>query len=333
MQTRLLGPDLKVSKLGLGCMSMAGDPVGHYGVADGDEAIATIHRALDLGITFFDTAEAYGPFVNEQQVGKGVRGRCDEVVLATKFSFRYDDAGKVISDGMDGSPANARRACEGALRRMGVDHIDLFYLHRVDPKVPIEETIGGMAELVREGKVRHLGLSEAAPDTIRRAHATHPITALQSEYSLWERGVEDEVLPLVRELGIGFVPYAPLGRGFLTGGIGASTTFAPGDFRLRDPRYDPENLQRNLRIVEGIKTVAERHGVSPARVALAWLLNQGDDIVPIPGSKRRVTLEDNVAATRLPLTDADIATLEKAAPPNAAAGDRYRAEGMKRVGL
>jgi aryl-alcohol dehydrogenase-like predicted oxidoreductase len=234
---------------------------------------------------------------------------------------------------MDGSPANARRACEGALRRMRVDHIDLFYLHRVDPTVPIEETIGGMAELVHEGKVRHLGLSEAAPDTIRRAHATHPITALQSEYSLWERGVEDEVLPLIRELGIGFVSYAPLGRGFLTGNIGASTTFAPGDFRLRDPRYDPENLQRNLRIVEGIKTVAERHGVSPARVALAWLLNQGDDIVPIPGSKRRVTLEDNVAATYLPLTDADIAMLEKAAPPNAAAGDRYRAEGMKRVGL
>jgi aryl-alcohol dehydrogenase-like predicted oxidoreductase len=331
MRSRLLGQGLAVSELGLGCMAMAADPVGHYGAVDESEAMATLHRALDLGITFFDTAEAYGPFVNERQVGQGVKDRRDHVVLATKFSFRYDESGKVVSAGIDGSPANARRACEGALARMGVDHIDLFYLHRVDPNVPIEETIGGMADLVREGKVRHLGLSEAAPETIRRAHATHPIAALQSEYSLWERGVEIDILPVLRELGIGFVPYAPLGRGFLTGRISAATEFKQGDFRLRDPRYDPEHLPRNLQILDGIKAVAARHGVSPARVAIAWLLAKGDDIVPIPGSKRRITLEDNVAATSLLLSQADIGALEAAAPLNAAAGDRYRAEGMSRV--
>jgi aryl-alcohol dehydrogenase-like predicted oxidoreductase len=331
MKTRTLGQGLEVSALGLGCMPMIGAVSGQtvYGAADETEAIATIRRAIDLGVTFFDTAEAYGPFRNEEQIGRAVKGRRDGLVLATKFGFRIVD-GKV-GGGVDGTPANARRACEAALTRLGVEAIDLFYLHRVDPAVPIEETVGGMAELVLEGKVLHLGLSEAAPATIRRAHATHPITALQSEYSLWQREVEQEILPVTRELGIGFVPFSPLGRGFLAGVNPGRGELPAGDIRGFDPRYEDANHARNMRIVDAIKLVAGRHGVSPARVALAWLLARGGDIVPIPGAKRRVTMEDSVGAADLVLDDADVKALEAAAPIGGTAGERYSPAAMKLV--
>lgn len=320
MKYRMLGDSLKVSALGLGCMPMAGVGNNMYGVASEAESIATIHRAIDLGVTLFDTAEIYGPHLNEQLVGKAISGRRDGLVIATKFGFRFDESG---FRGVDSSPENIRRACEGSLRRLGIETIDLYYQHRVDPSVPIEDTVGAMAELVKEGKVRHLGLSEAGPETIRRAAAVHPIAALQSEYSLWERDVEEEILPLCRGLGIGFVPYSPLGRGFLTGQIKARSDLPENDYRLNDPRYSEENFGQNLKMVDAVKAIAGRHGVSPAQVALAWLLAQGDDVVPIPGSKRRATLEDSMAAVDVTLDREDLAALDAAAPRGGTSGPRY----------
>ena len=330
MKYRTLGPDFEVSALGLGCMPMAGVGKDMYGSAPADESIATIHRAIELGVTLFDTAEIYGPLINEALLGKAIRGKRDGVVIATKFGFRYDENGMT---GVDSTPANVRRACEGSLKRLGVETIDLLYQHRVDPGVPIEDTVGAMAELVREGKVRHLGLSEAGLDTIRRAAATHPIAALQSEYSLWERGVEDAILPLCRELGIGFVPYSPLGRGFLTGQITARSDLPEGDYRRNDPRYSDANFAKNMEMVAVVKAIADTHGASPAQVALAWLLAQGDDIVPIPGSKRRVTLEDSMKAADITLSADDLTKLDAAAPKGGTAGPRYgeRAMAMTRI--
>jgi aryl-alcohol dehydrogenase-like predicted oxidoreductase len=332
MKYRTLGQGLEVSALGIGCMPMVrGGNIVYGGDASEDESIATIHRAIDLGITFFDTAEMYGPFSNEELVGEAIKARGsgarDGLVIATKFAIRWNGATPV---GIDGSPENARRACEGSLKRLGIETIDLFYQHRVDPNTPIEETIGGMADLVREGKVRHIGLSEAGPETIRRAAAVHPIAALQSEYSLWEREVEDEIVPVCRELGIGFVPYSPLGRGFLTGRITRREDLPADDWRRGDPRYSEENFGANLKIVDAIRAVADRHGVSLAQVALAWLLAQGPDIVPIPGVKRRATLEDSAGAVDLELSGADLEALDAA---RAVAGNRYNEEGMKRVRL
>jgi aryl-alcohol dehydrogenase-like predicted oxidoreductase len=324
MKYRTLG-GLKVSALGVGCMPMVRGGNITYGSASDDESIATIHRAIDLGITFFDTAEMYGPFANEELVGEAIKGKRDGLVIATKFALRWDGTTPV---GFDGSPANARRACEGSLKRLGIEAIDLFYQHRVDPNVPIEETVGGMAELVKEGKVRHIALSEAGPETIRRAAAVHPIAALQSEYSLWERDVEDEILPLCRELGIGFVPYSPLGRGFLTGEFRRREDLPANDWRRNDPRWSEENFDANLKLVDAIGAVAERHGVSLARIALAWLLAQGDDIVPIPGFKRRATLEDSAASVDIVLSAEDLDALDAA---RAVSGARYSPEGMKRV--
>ncbi|QPQ55134.1 aldo/keto reductase [Allosphingosinicella flava] len=323
MRYRMLGRDLEVSALGLGCMPMAGVGTGLYGHADEAESIATIHRAIDLGVTFFDTAEIYGPYTNEELVGRAIRGRRDGLVIATKFGFLIEDGRKT---GVDSSPANIRRACEASLRRLGIEAIDLFYQHRVDPAVPIEDVMGALADLVREGKVRHIGLSEPGADTIRRAHAVHPVTAIQSEYSLWERGVEADILPAIRELGIGFVPYCPLGRGFLTGQLTRLEDIPADDYRRQDPRYAPGNFEANLAFVEVVKTVAARHGVSPARVALAWLLAQGEDIVPIPGAKRRVTMEDSMGAAHLDLTGADLAEL---ANGPVIAGPRYPDEELR----
>jgi len=329
MKSRTLGQGLQVSALGIGCMPMVRGGNIVYGAASDDESIATIHRAIDLGITFLDTAEMYGPFANEELVGEAIRAKGsaarDGLVVATKFAIKWNGATPV---GIDGSPENARRACEGSLRRLGIDTIDLFYQHRVDPDTPIEETIGGMAELVKEGKVRHIGLSEAAPDTVRRAAAVHPIAALQSEYSLWERDVEEEILPVCRELGIGFVPYSPLGRGFLTGRFRSRADLPADDWRHNDPRYSEENFGANLAIVDTIQAVADRHGVSLAQVALAWLLAQGGDIVPIPGVKRRATLEDSAASLDVALTTQDLDDLNAA---RAVAGARYNEAGMARV--
>lgn len=319
---------LDVSALGLGCMPMAGIGAAMYGKADHRESIATLERAIELGVTFFDTAEVYGPYVNEELLGQAIRGRRDRLVIATKFGFRIEDGGY---RGVDSSPDNVRRACEGSLKRLGVDTIDLYYQHRVDPNVPIEDTVGAMARLVEEGKVRFLGLSEAGADNIRRAHATHPIAALQSEYSLWERGVEDEILPLCQDLGIGFVPYSPLGRGFLTGQISKRSDLPEDDYRRNDPRYSDENFATNMTIVDAVKKVAAAHSVSPAQIALAWLLAQGQDVVPIPGSKRRATLEDSMAAVNVTLTRADLDALDAAAPRDATAGQRYGEMGMKMV--
>ncbi len=304
-------PDFEVSALGLGCMPMAGVGKNMYGEANEAESIATIHRAIELGVTLFDTAEIYGPLVNEELVGRAIRGQRDAVVIATKFGFRYDDNGMT---GVDSTPANVQRACEGSLKRLGVETIDLFYQHRVDPNVPIEETVGAMGRLVEQGKVRRLGLSEASAETIRRAAAVHPIAAVQSEYSLWERDVEADILPVVRELGIGFVPYSPLGRGFLTGQITRREDLPEGDYRRNDPRYSEENFDRNMQLVEVVKGIATAHEASAAQVALAWLLAQGDDIVPIPGSKRRATLEDSMKAAELVLSAEDLAKLDQAAP-------------------
>ena len=331
MKYRTLGQGLKVSAIGIGCMPMIrGGNITYGADADPDEAIKTIHRAIDLGVTFFDTAQIYGPFQNEELVGEAIKGKRDGLVIATKFGFRFD-GNRIV--GVDGSPANARAAIEGSLKRLGIDTIDLFYQHRVDPSVPIEETVGGMADLVKEGKVRHIALSEAGLETLRRAAAVHPIAALQSEYSLWERDVEQEILPVCRELGIGFVPYSPLGRGFLTGQFKSLDDLPDNDWQRNDPRYAGDNFAENLKIVDVVRSVADAHGVSLAQIALAWLLAQGDDIVPIPGSKRRVTMEDSVAAADVTLTAADIATLNAAAPVGATAGPRYGEAGMKMVRL
>ena len=330
MKYRTLGQGLKVSAIGLGCMPMIRGGNISYGEAREDESIATIHEAIDLGVTFFDTAEMYGPFTNEELVGQAIKGKRDGLVIATKFAMKWN--GNEMA-GLDGSPANARRACEGSLNRLGIDTIDLFYQHRVDPNVPIEETIGGMAELVREGKVRHIALSEASAETLRRAAKVHPISALQTEYSIWERDVEDEILPTCRDLGIGFVPYSPLGRGFLAGGIRSLDDLAPDDWRHNDPRYSSENLPKNLAIVDAIGVVAKRHDVSNAQIALAWLLAQGDDVVPIPGVKRRETMRDSVGSPNVLLNGDDLADLDAAAPKGATAGPRYGEQGMRRVKL
>jgi aryl-alcohol dehydrogenase-like predicted oxidoreductase len=328
MKYRNLGPTLEVSAIGIGCMPMIRNGNINYGHATEDESTRTIHEALDLGVTFLDTAQIYGPFQNEELVGEAIRGRRDCVVLATKFGFRFE-GNEIV--GVDGTPANARASVEGSLKRLNVECIDLFYQHRVDPNVPIEETVGGMGELVTEGKIRFIGLSEAGPDTLRRAAATHPITALQSEYSLWERDVEDEILGICREHQIGFVPYSPLGRGFLAGGIRSLDDLAPDDWRRNDPRYSPENMPTNLAIVDAVSAVANRHGVSNAQVALAWLLAQGPDIVPIPGVKRRETMRDSAGAADVELTAADLAELDAAAPRGGTAGPRYTERGMRMV--
>ena len=323
MQHRALGTQgLTVSALGLGCMGMAGTAgaTAMYGAVDLGEAHATIDRALALGINFFDTAEVYGPFTNEELLGRALKGRREEAIIATKFGFKIVD-GKVA--GVDSRPENLRAVAEASLKRLGTDHIDLFYQHRVDPSVPIEETIGAMADLVTAGKVRFLGLSEAGAATIRRAHAVHPISALQSEWSLWERGVEAEIAPLCAELGIGFVPFSPLGRGFLTGSLPRAEDLPDSDYRSKDPRYQGGNYDANMAAVAVVKTVATTHEATPAQVALAWLLAKGPNVVPIPGSKRRVTLNDNVGAVALALTPADIAALDAALPPGTTAGDRY----------
>jgi aryl-alcohol dehydrogenase-like predicted oxidoreductase len=330
MKYRTLGDTLEVSALGLGCMPMISGGNISYGAANRTESIATIHEAIDLGITFFDTAEMYGPFSNEELVGAAIKGKRKGLIIATKFAMRWN--GDQMA-GLDGSPANARRACEGSLQRLGIETIDLFYQHRVDPKVPIEETVGGMAQLVKEGKVRHIGLSEAGADTLKRAAKVHPIAALQTEYSIWERDVEAEILPTCRELNIGFVPYSPLGRGFLAGGIRSLDDLAADDWRRNDPRYSAENLPRNLAIVDAITKVAQRHGVSNAQIALAWLLAQGEDIVPIPGVKRRTTMRDSAASPDVTLSDADLAALDAAAPQGKTAGPRYSERGMKMVKL
>jgi aryl-alcohol dehydrogenase-like predicted oxidoreductase len=308
-------------------MPMVGAGFVHYGAASEAESIATIQRAIDLGITFFDTAEFYGPYVNEELLGRAIRGRRDGLVIATKFGFR------ISSDrvGFDSSPANVRRACDGCLSRLGIEHIDLFYQHRVDPKVPIEDTVGAVADLIRAGKVRHVGLSEASAATLQRAAAVHPIAALQTEYSLWERGVESEILPTARSLGIGFVPYSPLGRGFLTGNITRLADLEDDDYRHQDPRYSEENFAKNLAIVDVLKSIGAAHGASAAQVALAWLLARGDDIVPIPGSKRRVTLEDSARAVDLELSAAERARLDAAAPLGSTAGPRYGTVYMRMV--
>jgi aryl-alcohol dehydrogenase-like predicted oxidoreductase len=318
VETRRLGTQgLEVSKQGLGCMGMS----EFYGGRDEGEAIATIHRAIDLGVTFLDTADMYGPFTNERLVGRALEGRRDEVVLATKFgNERSEDGGWI---GINGKPEYVRAACDASLERLGVDVIDLYYQHRVDTTVPIEETVGAMAELVEAGKVRYLGLSEAAPTTIRRAHAVHPISALQSEYSLWSRDPEAEILPTVRELGIGFVAYSPLGRGFLTGRFRTTDDLPTDDRRRTMPRFREETFGHNFALVEAIQEVAADRGVTTGQLALAWVLSRGDDVVPIPGTKRRAYLEENVAAGEIELGAEAVARLEDAFPVGAAAGDRY----------
>jgi aryl-alcohol dehydrogenase-like predicted oxidoreductase len=331
MKYRTLGHGLEVSAIGIGCMTMVGGSNIVYGSnVDAQESIRTVHKAIDLGVTFFDTAEIYGPFNNEEFLGGAIKGKRDKLVIATKFGFRFN--GLQIT-GVDGSPANARAAAEASLKRLGVDHIDLFYQHRVDPSVPIEETVGGMAELVKEGKVRHIGLSEAGPATLTRAAKIAPISVLQSEYSLWERDVEEEILATCRANGIGFVPYSPLGRGFLSGEINSIDDLPADDWRRNDPRYQGENFAANKKIVDVVRGIGEAHGVSPAQVALAWLLSQGDDIIPIPGVKRRVTMEDSLAAVNVTLTAADLAAIEKVAPKGGTAGPRYGEQGMRMVRL
>jgi aryl-alcohol dehydrogenase-like predicted oxidoreductase len=328
MEQRALGRQgLVVSAMGLGCMGMS----DFYGPTDEAESVATLHRALELGVTFLDTADMYGPFKNEELLGRALRGRRDRVVLATKFGNRRSPDGAFL--GVSGRPEYVREACDASLRRLGVDCIDLYYQHRVDPTVPVEETVGAMAGLVRAGKVRFLGLSEAGPATIRRAHAVHPVSALQTEYSLWTRDPEDDVLPVVRELGIGFVAYSPLGRGFLTGRFRTPEDLPEGDWRRQNPRFQGENFARNLELVERVRAVAAGKGVTPAQLALAWVLSRGPDVVPIPGTKRRATLEEDAAAASVRLSADELARIDAALPPGAAAGTRYPEAGMRAVGL
>ncbi len=322
MKHRKLG-SLEVSAIGLGCMGMS----AFYGTTDEGESLATIDRALELGCNFLDTAEVYGPFTNEELVGKAIAGRRDRFVVATKFAYRFerDETGELARI-IDGSRDNVRRAIEGSLRRLGTDHVDLYYLHRVDPNTPIEETVGAMAELVGEGKVRHIGLSEAAPETLRRGHAEHPITALQTEYSLWTRDVEEEILPTCRELGVGFVAYSPLGRGFLSGRFKSPEELDEDDFRRTGPRFQGDALEQNLRLVAKVEELAAEKGCTPGQLALAWVLAQREDIVPIPGTKRRRYLEENLAALDVELTADDMERIDAELP--AAVGDRYDRAGM-----
>ncbi len=328
MDKRKLGKQgFEVSEIGLGCMGMS----EFYGTGDEAESIATIGRALDLGVNFIDTADMYGPFSNERLVGKAIKARREEVALATKFGMERTEDGGIV--GVNGKPDYVRKAAEASLERLGVDHIDLYYQHRVDPNTPVEETWGAMKELVEAGKVRYLGISEAAPDTIRKANAVHPVTAIQTEYSLWSRDVEDEILPTARELGIGFVPYSPLGRGFLTGQITSPDDFAENDFRRTSPRFTGENFQKNLDLVERVKEIADEKGVTPGQLALAWLLHQGDDLTPIPGTKRRERLEENAKATDVKLASADLSRIDEAAPKGAAAGERYDEAGMSALNV
>jgi aryl-alcohol dehydrogenase-like predicted oxidoreductase len=315
--------DLTVSDMGLGCMGMS----AFYGTADEGEAIRTIHRAIELGCTFLDTAELYGPYTNEELVGRALKDRRDEVVLATKFGIRADPTPEQPNRRvLDGSPANVRRSIEGSLKRLGTDHVDLYYQHRIDPDTPIEETVGALAELVQEGKVRHIGLSEASADTIRRAHATHPITAVQSEYSLWSRDIEAEVIPALRELGIGLVAYSPIGRGFLAGRFTDPSELDAGDFRRNNPRFVGDALEQNQRLAAKVREIAQEKGIAPGQLALAWVLSRGSDVVPIPGTKRVAYLEENWGATEVRLSDDELARIDAELP--AAAGERYDRSGM-----
>jgi aryl-alcohol dehydrogenase-like predicted oxidoreductase len=327
MEQRTLGQGLVVSALGLGCMGMSQS----YGPGDEHESVATIDRALDLGITFLDTADMYGPFTNERLVGRAIAGRRDEVMLATKFGNERREDGTFVR--VNGEPEYVRRACDASLERLGVDHIDLYYQHRVDTTVPVEDTWGAMAELVAAGKVRHLGISEAAPATVRRAHAVHPISAGQYEWSLFSRDLEDEVLGTLRELGIGVVAYSPLGRGFLSGRITSPDDFGEDDFRRGHPRFTGENFDRNLELVERVRELAAAKGVTPSQLAIAWVLAQGDDVVPIPGTKRRQYLEENAGALEVELTPEDLAAIEEVTPRGSVAGPRYGPEHMARVNV